>query len=50
MNADEFDAVTCALVGKMYVENNYRAVGNPEEGVIIIPRKKHSFWLVLRNH
>ena len=34
---DELDAITSALVGKMFVENNYLAIGNPEEGLMILP-------------
>lgn len=36
---DELDAITSALVGKMYIENNYLALGNPEEGLIIMPKR-----------
>lgn len=38
MTGDELDAVTAALVGKCYVENNYLAVGNRKEGTIILPK------------
>lgn len=34
---DELDAITSALVGKMYVEGNYRAIGDPSEGLMILP-------------
>lgn len=34
---DELDAITSALVGKMFVEGNYRAIGDPEEGLMILP-------------
>ncbi len=37
---DELDAVTSALVGKMFLEDNYLAIGDPEEGVMILPGKK----------
>jgi predicted nuclease with RNAse H fold len=37
---DELDAITSALVGKMYLEKNYLAIGNPKEGVIILPKVK----------
>ena len=37
MNGDELDAVTCALVGKMYLEENYLAIGDPEEVLMILP-------------
>ncbi|MCP8303964.1 MAG: DUF429 domain-containing protein [archaeon] len=36
----KLDAVTSALVGKMYVEGDYLALGDPEEGLIIMPRKR----------
>jgi predicted nuclease with RNAse H fold len=38
MNGDELDAVTCALVGKMYLENNYLAIGDPKEILMILPK------------
>ncbi len=34
---DELDAITSALVGKMFVEGNYRAIGDPDEGLMILP-------------
>jgi hypothetical protein len=34
---DELDAVTSALVGLMYVRNEYRAIGDPGEGLMILP-------------
>lgn len=37
---DELDAITSALVGKMYIEGDYLALGNPEEGLIIMPKRK----------
>ncbi|NWG10066.1 MAG: DUF429 domain-containing protein [Nitrososphaerales archaeon] len=36
----ELDAVTSALVGKMYIEDYYLALGDPEEGLIIMPKKR----------
>jgi len=38
MSGDELDAVTCALVGKMYVEGKHIAIGNPEEILMILPK------------
>jgi len=35
---DEIDAVTSALVGYFYLANEYEALGNEEEGYLIIPR------------
>lgn len=37
-NADELDAVTCALVGKMYLEKNYLAIGDAKEILMILPK------------
>jgi len=39
ITGDELDAITSALVGKMYLEGNYIAIGNPNEGLIILPKK-----------
>ena len=35
---DELDAVTSALVGLLYVKGKYRAIGDPREGLMILPR------------
>lgn len=35
---DELDAVTSALVGYFYLSDDYEAIGNDEEGYLIIPR------------
>jgi predicted nuclease with RNAse H fold len=35
---DELDAITSALVGYFYVADEYEALGNKEEGFLIIPR------------
>ncbi len=37
LNGDELDAVTSALVGLLYVKGRYRAIGDPEEGLMILP-------------
>lgn len=37
-SGDELDAITCALVGKMFVEGNYLAIGEEREGLIILPK------------
>ncbi len=34
---DELDAVTSALVGLMYARGDYRAIGDPSEGLMILP-------------
>ncbi|MCP8316608.1 MAG: DUF429 domain-containing protein [archaeon] len=36
----ELDAITSALVGKMYIEGDYLALGDSEEGLIIMPRER----------
>jgi predicted nuclease with RNAse H fold len=36
----ELDAICSALVGKMYLEKDYLAIGNPREGLIILPKKQ----------
>jgi predicted nuclease with RNAse H fold len=38
MDGDELDAATCALVGKMYVEGDYAAIGDPAEILMILPK------------
>jgi predicted nuclease with RNAse H fold len=39
-SGDELDAVTSALVGLMYVRNEYRAIGDPGEGLMILPKPR----------
>ncbi|MEM5878919.1 MAG: DUF429 domain-containing protein [Candidatus Aenigmatarchaeota archaeon] len=39
---DELDAITSALIGKLFLENNYLAIGDPEEGLMILPKGKTS--------
>ncbi len=34
----ELDAITSALVAKMYVEGEYEAIGDPEEVLMILPK------------
>ena len=38
MSSDELDAVTCALVGIMYLRGEYRIIGNPNEMLMILPQ------------
>lgn len=38
MNGDELDAVTCALVGIMYLRGEHRSIGDPEEIMMVLPR------------
>jgi predicted nuclease with RNAse H fold len=37
MSGDELDAVTCALVGIMYLRGTYHAIGNADEALMILP-------------
>lgn len=37
LSGDELDAVTSALVGLLYKRGQYRAIGDPEEGLMILP-------------
>lgn len=37
LGGDELDAVTSALVGLHYVTGEYKAIGDPEEGLMILP-------------
>ncbi|MGC8812129.1 MAG: DUF429 domain-containing protein [Candidatus Aenigmatarchaeota archaeon] len=34
----ELDAITCALVGKFYLEKNYLAIGDKKEVLMILPK------------
>ncbi|NHV98214.1 MAG: DUF429 domain-containing protein [Thaumarchaeota archaeon] len=36
----ELDAVTAALVAKMFYEGDYEAYGDPDEGLIVMPRRR----------
>jgi len=38
MSGDELDAITRALVGIMYLRGIYRAIGDPDEMLMILPR------------
>jgi hypothetical protein len=38
MSGDVLDAVTCALVGIMYLRGEHRAIGDPGEMLMILPR------------
>lgn len=37
MTGDEADAATCALVGLLYIDKRYEALGDVDEGQIIMP-------------
>lgn len=37
LTGDELDAVTCALVGVLYLRGRYRAIGDPCEILMILP-------------
>ncbi len=41
MSGDELDAVTCALVGYLYLKGEYISLGDEEEGTIIMPKFKN---------
>ncbi len=38
MTGDELDAATCALVGLMYLKGEHRAIGDPDEILMILPK------------
>ncbi len=38
LTGDELDAITCAVVGKIFLEGSHLAIGDPEEGLMILPR------------
>jgi predicted nuclease with RNAse H fold len=38
LTGDELDAVTCALVGILYLKDDYQAIGDPDEILMILPR------------
>ncbi len=38
----ELDAITSALVAKMYIEGEYEAIGDPEEVLMILPKVRGS--------
>jgi len=40
-SGDELDAATSALVGLLYVRDEYEAIGDPDEGLMILPRRIH---------
>jgi len=40
ISGHELDAITSALVGIFYLEGNYKAIGDPEEILMILPKKK----------
>ena len=35
----ELDAITLAIVGKMYLENKYMLIGDPKEVLMLLPKK-----------
>jgi predicted nuclease with RNAse H fold len=38
LTGDELDAITCALVGIFYLRGKYRAIGDPDEILMILPQ------------
>lgn len=45
---DELDAVTLALVGLFYTRKQYRAIGDPSEGLMILPHRRRNQEPVLQ--
>lgn len=39
---DEADAITAALAGVFFLGDQYESIGDPEEGIIVIPRLKNA--------
>jgi predicted nuclease with RNAse H fold len=37
ISGDELDAITCAILGKMYLDGSYLAIGDEDEGFMILP-------------
>jgi predicted RNase H-like nuclease len=37
-NADRVDAAMCALTGLIALQGDYEVVGDPDEGVVLLPR------------
>lgn len=35
---DELDSITCALVGKLYLQRKTISIGNPQEALMILPK------------
>jgi len=38
MTGDELDAVTCALVGLLYLKKQHLAIGDPDEMLMVLPK------------
>jgi uncharacterized protein len=39
ITGDELDAITCAILGRMYLDDDYLAIGDASEGLMILPRR-----------
>ena len=37
ITGDELDAITCAILGEMYLDGSYQAIGAEDEGFMILP-------------
>lgn len=37
-SSDELDAITCALVGIMYLRGDYQVIGDPDEVLMVLPQ------------
>jgi predicted nuclease with RNAse H fold len=46
---DELDALTCALVARDYVRGETIAIGDPEEGLMILPKTGSRTLLISRS-
>ena len=40
VSSHELDAITCALVGRLFVESSHLSLGDPEEILMILPKVK----------
>ena len=38
LSGDELDAITCALTGKLFLENKAIEIGDKKEGTIVVPK------------
>jgi predicted nuclease with RNAse H fold len=39
LSHDELDGITCALVGRAYLRGDFFAIGDPEEGLMVLPSR-----------
>jgi predicted nuclease with RNAse H fold len=43
LSHDELDAVTCGVVGRAFLHGDFLAIGNPNEGLMILPSRAACF-------